>query len=105
VLVAERTEPGQRSTVVGYVYAAIEPRSFKELRDPAGFIHDLAVADDAQRSGVGQHLLDAAVAWLRGQRIPRVLLWTATQNIRAHRLFASRGFRETMLEMTLELDE
>jgi hypothetical protein len=30
-------------TVVGYVYAGIEPQSWKELRDAAGFIHDVVV--------------------------------------------------------------
>src|SRR5437867_4748361 len=34
VFVAER--PG---TVIGYVYAGLEPQSWKELRDAAGFIH------------------------------------------------------------------
>src|SRR5512132_3701930 len=36
IFVAERD-----ATIVGYVYAAIEPQSWKELRDEAGFIHDL----------------------------------------------------------------
>ena len=39
VFVAERD-----STVVGYVYAGIEPPSWKELRNRAGFIHDVVVA-------------------------------------------------------------
>ncbi len=27
-------------SVIGYVYAGLEPQSWKELREPAGFIHD-----------------------------------------------------------------
>src|SRR5712691_2621293 len=38
VLIAERA-----GRVVGYVYAGIEPRSWKELRDIAGFVHDVIV--------------------------------------------------------------
>src|SRR6185503_1152489 len=38
VLVAE-----QAGAVVGYVYAGLEPASWKELRDRAGFIHDIVV--------------------------------------------------------------
>ena len=98
VLVAER-----RGRIVGYVYAAIEPLSWKELRDECGFVHDLLVADVAQRSGVGEGLLDAAIEWLREQGMPRVVLGTAAQNDTARRLFARRGFRPTMIEMTLEL--
>jgi ribosomal protein S18 acetylase RimI-like enzyme len=98
VLVAER----QRK-VVGYVYAAIEPLSWKELRDECGFIHDLLVADVARGAGIGEALLEEAIEWLREQGLPRVVLGTAAQNEAARRLFDRRGFRETMVEMTLEL--
>jgi hypothetical protein len=33
-----------------------------------------------------------------------VVLWTAAQNRPAQRLFDAAGFRETMIEMTQELD-
>ena len=98
VLVAERD-----GEVVGYVYAGLEPLSWKELRGPAGFVHDLVVAEAARGSGIGTQLLDAAVAWLRDRGAPRVLLWTAAPNEGAQRLFESAGFRTTMMEMTLEL--
>ncbi len=98
VLVAER-----RADIVGYVYAGIEPQSFKELRERAGYIHDLLVTDDARGAGVGPRLLEAAVAWLRDQGVPRVLLWTAAPNDKARKLFAAHGFSPTMVEMTREL--
>lgn len=98
VLVAERDRQ-----VVGYVYAAIEPLSWKELRDECGFVHDLLVTEDARRSGVGDALLDRAIEWLREQGMPRVVLWTSPHNDKARRLFERRAFRPTMLEMTLEL--
>lgn len=90
--------------VAGYVYAGIEPLSWKELRDEAGFVHDLLVSDEARSEGVGHQLLDAAIAWLRQRGMPRVVLWTAARNTGAQRLFERRGFRSTMIEMTLELD-
>ena len=34
--------------VAGYCYAGIEPLSWKELRDEAGFIHDLALDHGGQ---------------------------------------------------------
>ena len=98
VLVAERD-----GDIVGYVFAAIEPLSWKDLRDECGFIHDLLVTDAARRSGVGESLLNAAIDWLREQEMPRVVLGTAAQNDTARRLFERRGFRPTMIEMTLEL--
>jgi GNAT superfamily N-acetyltransferase len=98
VLVAERDH-----VIVGYVYAAIEPLSWKDLRDECGWIHDLLVIDEARRSGVGEALLNGAIEWLRNKRMPRVMLGTAAQNASAQRLFERHGFRATMIEMTLEL--
>lgn len=98
VLVAERD-----AHVVGYVYAGLEGLSWKELRGPAGFIHDIVVDESARGLGVARKLLDAAVAWLKQRGAPRVVLWTATQNTRAQQVFDRAGFRRTMTEMTLEI--
>jgi ribosomal protein S18 acetylase RimI-like enzyme len=88
--------------VIGYVYAGIEPQSWKELRDVAGFIHDVVVDSVARRSGVGARLIETAAAWLAAREVPRVMLWTAEQNQEAQRLFERLGFRRTMIEMTRE---
>lgn len=98
ILVAERD--GQ---IVGYVYAGIEPLSWKELRDEAGFIHDVVVEEHGRRSGAATALIDAATTWLKDRGMPRVVLWTAERNTNAQRLFSRLGFRRTMIEMTREL--
>ena len=90
--------------ITGYVYAGLEPLSWKELRGPAGFIHDIVVDEAARGTGVARRLLEAATSWLRDRGAPRVVLWTAAQNARAQAIFAAAGFRQTMMEMTLELD-
>jgi len=100
VLVAERGT----GTVVGYAYAGLEPQSWKELREPAGFVHDVVVDESAQGQGVAMALMKAAIAWLRDRGAPRVLLWTAPQNAQAQHVFDKLGFRRTMIEMTLELE-
>ena len=97
IFVAERA-----GAIVGYVYAAVEPRSWKELRDIAGFIHDVVVDPGARRSGVGRRLIETAAAWLVTRGVPRVILWTAEQNQEAQRLFEHLGFRRTTIEMTRE---
>jgi ribosomal protein S18 acetylase RimI-like enzyme len=99
VFVAERSD-----RILGYVYAGLEPQSWKELREAAGFIHDVVVSPEAQRQGVAKALIDAACEWFRSIGAPRVVLWTAEKNEVAQRLFASLGFRRTMIEMTKELD-
>ena len=98
VLVAE-----QQKSVVGYVYAGLEPQSWKELREACGFIHDVVVDERGRRTGVATALIAAAAEWLREHGAPRVILWTAQQNDGAQRLFERLGFRRTMVEMTREL--
>lgn len=99
VLVAERG-----GTVIGYVYAGVEPRNWKELRDEAGFIHDVVVDESARRRGVARALVEAAADWLRAKGVARVMLWSAWANRPAQRLFERLGFRPTMVEMTRELE-
>lgn len=98
IFVAER-----QGEVVGYVYAGLEPISWKELRDACGFIHDVVVDERARRGGTATALIEAAVVWLGERGAPRVMLWTAEQNPGAQQLFARLGFRRTMIEMTKEL--
>jgi ribosomal protein S18 acetylase RimI-like enzyme len=98
VFVAERDDE-----VLGYVYAGLEPTSWKELRDACGFIHDVVVDERGRRSGTATALIETAVEWLRERGAPRVMLWTAEKNDGAQRLFAGLGFRRTMIEMTREL--
>jgi len=93
----------QDGAILGYVFAGLEPQSWKELREAAGFIHDVIVDATGRRTGVATALVEAAAAWLQDRGAPRVLLWTAEQNEAAQRLFERLGFRRTMIEMTREL--
>ena len=97
VYVADR----DRQTV-GFVYVGVEPESWKELRDVAGYIHDLFVDEAHRHAGIGGALAAAAVEWLEARGIVRIMLWTAAQNVDAQRLFQRAGFRPTMMEMMRE---
>jgi len=98
VLVAER---GGRA--IAYVYAGIEPFSWKELRQAAGFVHDIVVDEAERHGGVAAALMEAAIAWVREQGVASVMLWTAAPNEGAHRLFERLGFRRTMIEMSRDV--
>ena len=98
IFVAERG-----GEVLGYVYAGIEPHSWKELRDEAGFIHDIVVDARGRRGGLASKLIERAIDWFRERGMPRVVLWTAERNDPAQRLFTALAFRRTMIEMTREL--
>ena len=97
VLVAER-----ENEVLGYVFAGIEPTSWRDLRGPCGFIHDVYVHESARRQGTGQALVRAAIAWAHSRGKAQVVLWSKSGNDGAQRMFAKLGFRETMIEMTLD---
>jgi len=97
VLVAERS-----SQIVGYVFAGIESTSWRDLRGPCGFIHDVYVHEDARREGTGRELLRAAITWIQSRGMSQVVLWSKTANDAAQHLFVSLGFRTTMIEMTLD---
>jgi ribosomal protein S18 acetylase RimI-like enzyme len=100
VLVAE-----ENGAVIGYAYAAAEDYDWMSLRGPAGVLHDIVVDPEYRGRGAGRLLLDATLEFLRSRGTPRVVLSTAARNASAQRLFASAGFRDTMIEMTRELDD
>lgn len=89
--------------LVGYAYARLEPRDWNALLDAHGALHDIYVAESARRRGVAKRLLERVAAELKARGAPRVVLHTAVKNRGAQKLFASVGFRKTMLEMTCEL--
>jgi ribosomal protein S18 acetylase RimI-like enzyme len=91
--------------VIGYAYSAVEGYDYMALRGPAGVLHDIIVDPEHRGRGVGRLLLNATLAFFRSRAMPRVVLSTAERNEAAQRLFASIGFRRTMIEMTLELDD
>ena len=91
--------------VIGYAYAAVEGYDYMALRGPAGVLHDVIVDPEHRGRGVGRLLLDATLEFFRSRGVPRVVLSTAERNEAAQRLFASMGFRRTMIEMTRELDD
>ncbi len=91
--------------VIGYAYAELEGYDYMSLRAPAGVLHDVVVDPGHRQRGVGRLLVEAALAYLKSRGAPRVVLSTAERNEAAQGLFASMGFRRTMVEMTRELDD
>jgi ribosomal protein S18 acetylase RimI-like enzyme len=98
LLVAEKA-----AAVIGYAYGRLEPRSYNELRDACGALHDVYVDEGARAHGAGEALVREIIDRLGKLGAPRILLLTAVQNESAQRLFKKLGFRTTMLEMTREM--
>jgi ribosomal protein S18 acetylase RimI-like enzyme len=98
VLVAERG-----GHIAGYLYAGVEPRSWQDLREEAGLIHDVMVEEGDRSSGVASALVEHAIEWFKERGVGLVVLHTAQQNEPAQHLFARLGFRRTMVELTKEI--
>ena len=92
----------QKGQVAGYIYAGLEGTDYMALRGPAGAVFDLIVDPACRRTGIGKHLLRAAISVLVKRGAPRVVLFTAEKNDIAQPLFENAGCRATMIEMTLE---
>ena len=97
VLVAELA-----GTVIGYAWAGIEGYDNMSLRGPAGVLYDIVVDPAHRGQGIGQRLLDSALATLAQRDTRRVVLSTAARNESAQRLFVRAAFRHTTMEMTRE---
>jgi ribosomal protein S18 acetylase RimI-like enzyme len=98
ILTAERA-----GELLGYAYGRLEPRDWNNLLDAHGAVHDLFVTPSARGRGVGRALLGAMLDDLRTRGARSVVLYTATPNKDAQRLFQAMGFRSTMIEMTRDL--
>jgi ribosomal protein S18 acetylase RimI-like enzyme len=88
--------------IAGYVFAGIEPESWKELRHETGYVHDLATDMAHRHGGAGTALVESALEWFAQQGVERIMLWTAQENAAAQRLFSRIGFRATMIEMMFQ---
>ncbi len=93
----------ENGDVIGYAYCAVESYDYMSLRGPAGVLHDIIVEPQRRRQGAGRALLEAVMAFLEARGLSQIVLSTAERNETAQRLFASVGFRRTMIEMTREL--
>lgn len=93
----------RRGRVIGYAYGRIEPRDWSTLRDRCGVGIDLWVEPRARRTGVGAALVEALAAALAARGAPRLIVDVAARNPGARKVFARLGFRETMVELALEL--
>lgn len=97
VLVAESD-----GKVIGYAYGSVEGYDYMALRGPAGVLQDIIVDPAYRGRGIGRLLLNSILEQLKSRGVPRVVLSTAEGNAAAQWLFASAGFRRTMIEMTRE---
>jgi putative acetyltransferase len=57
-------------------------------------IHRLYVDPQVRGRGLGQSLVEEALAWSRAQRMRRIVLWSDTRFQHSHRLYRRLGFEQ-----------
>ena len=102
LLVAEEEATG---ALLGYLYAGREERNWIELRDACGRLHDLYVVEKARQHGIGRSLVSEAIAQLRAMGEKQIVFTSAWPNQVIRDILATRGFRPTAVEMTMDLDD
>ena len=94
-LVADRQERGPVAFLIGGVEREIRIYKLEEY----GFIHDLWVEEDYRNEGLGRQLVMRAIERFEEMGVRQVRLDTAAANDAARKLFASCGFRVSVMEM------
>ena len=98
VVVAEVEE-----RIVGFAYIEFEKLDHENLLKNAVWLHDIFVESSECSEGLGKRLLEAARDAAAELGADKLLLTVAARNKVAQDFFEKAGFRQTMLEMTLNL--
>jgi GNAT superfamily N-acetyltransferase len=90
---------------VGFAYMEYEPVLYAELATKVAWLHDVYVEPNARDSGAGRKLIEAVAKEAKRQGANKVLLSVAVNNEKAQQFFERSGFRTTMYEMMLPIDQ
>lgn len=101
ILIAE----DRTGDAVGYVFVRLEAETFLDLSNSRAWLHDIYVSPTVRGQGLGKKLLDAATTAARefGSGVLMLQVWP--QNRPAKDIFQQYGFRPTMQEMMLEIED
>lgn len=67
----------------------------ERLDDACAELHRLYLDARLRGRGTGRALVEAVLDWCRAQKIGRLVLWSDTRFVQAHRLYERMGFRRT----------
>jgi putative acetyltransferase len=63
--------------------------------DDVAELHRLYLDAGVRGRGLGDALVETVLAWCRDKGVSRLLLWSDTRFVHAHRLYLRHGFRQT----------
>lgn len=98
VLVAEI-----ENEIVGFAYLQYEAMDYANLLENAVWLHDIYLDAAARGTGAGKLLIENSIETAGELGGDKLMLSVAAKNEFARGFFESSGFRETMVEMMLDL--
>jgi GNAT superfamily N-acetyltransferase len=102
IMVAVDDDNGE---IVGYTYAGLVERSWNDLRDACGALHDAFVIERARRHGLARSMLLESLRRLSALGVPMAVTSTAWQNETSQALLRSLGFRPVATEFAKDLKQ
>jgi GNAT superfamily N-acetyltransferase len=100
VLIAESD-----GVIAGFAYFEYEERDYVNLLSNVVWLHDIYVEKSQRGNGAGGALLKAVRDEAKSLSADKVLLTVAAKNEAGQKLFTRNGFRTTMHEMMLVIDD
>jgi len=98
VLVAELEDE-----IVGFAYIQYEAKDYANLLETAAWLHDIYIAETARGQNAGKLLIEGSIEAAKELGADKLMLSVAAKNEFAKEFFERNGFKETMVEMMLDL--
>ncbi len=98
VLVAEL-----ENEIVGFAFIQYEARDYANLLETAAWLHDIYIAEEARGQNAGKLLIERSIEAAKELGADKLMLSVAAKNEFAQGFFERNGFKETMVEMMLDL--
>ncbi len=89
--------------LVGFAYLQYEAKDYANLLENAVWLHDLYVDEQARSRNAGKLLIEKSIEAAKELGANKLMLSVAAKNEHAQKFFKNGGFKETMLEMMLDL--
>jgi ribosomal protein S18 acetylase RimI-like enzyme len=102
-LVADATIAGEPPKLAGFLVATVEREVSIYRLTEFGFIHDLWVEEAYRHEAVARQLVTLAIERFREIGVRQIRLDVLARNEPARGLFAACGFRDSTVEMMMEL--
>jgi len=89
--------------IVGFTYIQYEAKDYANLLETAAWLHDIYISEAARGQNAGKLLIERSIEAAKELGADKLMLSVAAKNEFAHGFFERNGFKETMVEMMLDL--